>query len=260
MLLIGCSVFGQEEMVNIPFKSSDQAKSLVIDLNEGEVSIVGTDRTDVLVRYQSHRSQSEGEQEGMEEKSKGLSKVSSGTKKIEMSSKENQIMIRSDSYDANLSFAIEVPKTIDLNIDIDFSGNVSIQDIQGNVNVELASGDIRIQGLNGLLNASSDEGDIHVQFVNIPDPKTMMWMTTSGDIDVSLPSDYSAKLKVKADKGDVYSDLNIQFQEKVERVQDTDEDGSFRYINNSWTYGTLNAGGPEIIIITKLGDIYLRKL
>ena len=79
------------------------------------------------------------------------------------------------------------------------------------------------------------------------------------EIDVSLPAEYAASLKMKTDWGDIYSDLEITTQEVKPEFKKDDSGKGFKMFSDSWTYGTINGGGPELTLKTQMGSIYLRK-
>ena len=90
----------------------------------------------------------------------------------------------------------------------------------------------------------------------------MSFSSLNGDIDVTLPADLKAKVKLKSDNGAVYSDLDIQVDASSRKpvVQDNSSGhGRFRVQFDRATYGVINGGGPEIQLTTFNGNIYIRK-
>ncbi|MEM6348256.1 MAG: DUF4097 family beta strand repeat-containing protein [Bacteroidota bacterium] len=256
LTLIPSFLHAQEE-ANLAFDQQDQPKKLVLDIYKGDITIIGTDRQDVWIRYDVQEEQAFHEAE-MEDRSKGLTKVSSGTINIEMASEDNVVEIKVDGNSKKIDLEIEVPRDIDIEIDVDFSADVDISDITGNLNIELSAGDIKVQQLSGLINASTAEGNITIDWQQVPAPKSMLITTTYGDIDLSFPPQYKTLLRLKADKGDIYADFDVKFIETSEKPQA--EDDKFQYRDSRWQHAKLNGGeNPEISIKTKLGSIYLRQ-
>ncbi|MFK7922364.1 MAG: DUF4097 family beta strand repeat-containing protein [Bacteroidia bacterium] len=257
LLTLSPSILRGQEEVNIAFAQPTEQKKLILDVFKGDITIVGSDRKDVWVRYDVQAEQAFIEVE-TEDRSKGMQKVSSGTINLEMASEENVVSIRVDGNSKKIGIEIEVPRDIDIEIDVEFSADVDISQISGNLNLELSAGDINVQQLSGLINASTAEGDITIDWQQIPKPKSMIIATTFGDIDLSFPPGYSTLLRLKADKGDIYADFPINFSETSQSNQS--ENDPFHYRDMSWQHAKLNGGDkPEISIKTKLGSIYLRQ-
>ncbi len=103
-------------------------------------------------------------------------------------------------------------------------------------------------------------GDIEVGLNRIGD-KPMSFSTMNGDVDLTLPADAKASLKMKTQTGEVYSDFDIALSRAPQKVEDSGkpERGKYRISFESAIYGNINGGGPEITLNTYSGDIYIRK-
>jgi hypothetical protein len=51
-----------------------------------------------------------------------------------------------------------------------------------------------------------------VKFDKVTPAKPMSFSSLNGDIDVTFPPDIKARLKLKSEQGDIYSDFDIQMQ------------------------------------------------
>jgi DUF4097 and DUF4098 domain-containing protein YvlB len=83
----------------------------------------------------------------------------------------------------------------------------------------------------------------------------------NGDIDVTLPPDVKANLKMKSEQGEIFSDFDINMTRqpaKAEAAEKT-EQGKYRITFDKSLYGVVNGGGQEIGFNTFSGDIYIRK-
>ena len=77
-----------------------------------------------------------------------------------------------------------------------------------------------------------------------------------------MPADLKAKVKLKSDNGEVYSDFDIKVDASSRRpiVEDSHSgNGKFQVRFDKATYGLINGGGPEIQLTTFNGNIYIRK-
>ena len=89
----------------------------------------------------------------------------------------------------------------------------------------------------------------------------MSFTSLSGSIDVTLPAGAKARLKMKTNSGDIYSDFDITMEPGAKPVTTDDRKagGKYRVHTESTMYGAINGGGPEITLTTFSGNIYLRK-
>lgn len=252
------SVFAQSDQVTIPIEDNTAGIILKINLFQGKISVKGSDRADVFVKYAAITSDEDADHNEIEEKN-GLKKISGGNLDLEMTGDGNTVTIESSNWNKNIDFIIEVPRKMDLNIQKNIGGNVDIENIEGTVNVENNIGDVSISNVTGTVNASTNAGSVKVAFTEIPDPKNMMFTSTTGDIDVAIPSGFGVNLALKTDMGDIYSDLDLTIENKVQEPSREQDEGFFKYSQSNHTYAKVGAGGPELTLVTKLGNIYLRQ-
>ncbi len=70
----------------------------------------------------------------------------------------------------------------------------------------------------------------------------------NGDIDVTLPADVKANLKMKSEQGEIYSDFDINMTRQPARSEASEktEQGKYRITFDKSLYGLVNGGGQEI--------------
>lgn len=256
LLLISSNIWAQEK-VNIPFSDPAGAKSLDIDVMSARITIVGTDRSDILVSYKTE-SFDEDHNDDHGERS-GLKKISSAGVDLEIEEYKNEVSIKSEGWANTLYLELEVPKNINIDISKNMGEDIIVENIIGDVNMEASIGSIYAKGITGLVNASSSTGEISVHFDAIPEAKSMIFSSETSEIDLTMPEDYKANLKMRTDFGDIYSDLDIQIEQNPDKIKRSSNDGKLKIYTDNWTTASLNGGGPEIKIQTKMGDIFLRK-
>jgi hypothetical protein len=84
----------------------------------------------------------------------------------------------------------------------------------------------------------------------------------NGDIDVTFPADLKANVSIRSDRGDVFSDFDVQLKAAASQpvVEDSREKGGkYRVKIDKTVHGTINGGGPEIQFTNFQGQIYIRK-
>ena len=92
--------------------------------------------------------------------------------------------------------------------------------------------------------------------------KSMSFSSLNGDVDVTLPADTKARVKLKTDNGEIYSDFEVKMDAASQRpvVEDGRSNrGKYRVRIDRALYGTINGGGPEFQFQTFNGNVYIRK-
>jgi DUF4097 and DUF4098 domain-containing protein YvlB len=92
--------------------------------------------------------------------------------------------------------------------------------------------------------------------------KAMSFSTMNGEIDVTLPANTKANVKLKTDHGDIFTDFDIKLDATARppQVEDNRKNGGrYRVQFDRGTNGTINGGGPEIQFTTFNGNILIHK-
>jgi len=153
-----------------------------------------------------------------------LNKISK--KYILKEDKEGNLYINGKTLSIETYYEVNVPENVKLNI-YSICGDVEINKFEGPLNVKLTSGNIEIKEFEGSLYAKS----------------------ISGFVDLSLASNQKVDLRMKTVTGEIYTNLDIDF----------DKYGNKHGIVGSKVSGSINGGGKEIELESVSGDIYLRK-
>jgi DUF4097 and DUF4098 domain-containing protein YvlB len=92
--------------------------------------------------------------------------------------------------------------------------------------------------------------------------KPMAFSSLNGDIDVTFPADLKANVSLRSDRGDVFSDFDVNMQGPTSQpvVEDGRKDGGkYKVKIDKTVRGTINGGGPEMQFTNFNGQIYIRK-
>jgi DUF4097 and DUF4098 domain-containing protein YvlB len=90
----------------------------------------------------------------------------------------------------------------------------------------------------------------------------MSFSTLNGDIDVTLPENVRASVRMKTDNGNIYSDFEVKLSGGAEIAPDASgrrRDGAYHVRLDRSLRGTINGGGPEFQFTSFNGQIYIRK-
>jgi DUF4097 and DUF4098 domain-containing protein YvlB len=144
---------------------------------------------------------------------------------------------------------IQVPVRTNLKLNKTGHGGLTVQGVDGDLEISSASGPVRLLDVSGSVVAHSMAGDITASLSRVTPDRPMAFTAFAGNVDVTLPASVKANLILADNQGSVSTDFDIQ--NKSRGVSVNSADSSIR--------GTLNGGGPDIELRSFAGNLYLRK-
>lgn len=264
LLVSAVMSFGQGEFT-VPLSDPAKRGKLKAHINYGSITVKGTARKDVLVKYSEvadddddHDRDKHKDKDGNTSGRDGLKRIGGGGLELNASENANLIKISSGSWNIKTNLEIEVPSGMDLNVSTYNDGDLMVTNIQGEVELTNYNGAITALSISGSVVATTYNGDIKVNFDKVTDGKPMSYATFNGDVDLTFPAATKATFKMKTDQGDIYTgfDMNVTSSGPVKQE---DKGGAFKLKIDEWKRGDINGGGPEVSAKTYNGDIYIRK-
>ncbi len=120
------------------------------------------------------------------------------------------------------------------------SGDITITDIVGKIDIESVSGDISGKGLSGSLLVNIVSGDIDFEYQKLDEVNIV---SRSGDITLRLPEKIETKINIETEEGDIDCEFELKDEEK---------DAHF-------LKGIINKPKAMININNKSGDVAIKK-
>ncbi len=290
LLLAGTFLYTQEQAadrVTVPFSNPSKPGKLDVSVQNGGITIKGYNGKEVIVEARV-RERKVGErvidevaiaravarlddrtkraverlrEEGQEKKSQleGLRRIPvPGGTGLEVEEEDNVMEVRTSSFRQAVDVVIQAPFNTNLELSSMNNGIITVENITGEVEVSNMNGPIKLTGISGTVVADSMNGWVNVALKSVTPDKPMSFSTMNGDIDVTLPANTKAKVKMKSDWGEVFSDFDIQLDTVPQKIEEKDE-GRYRVSFEKYIMGTINGGGPEYTFKTFHGDIIIRK-
>lgn len=221
--------------------------SLVVSNVNGNVAISGWDRPEVRIIAEKQASGDRDDARQALNKIKIDVQQVTGTLRVTTVLPKNNDSIWNwlggDHVSASVSYKLHVPRNLNLAIET-VNGNVAVAGVSGTLELETTNGGISAKGTGGAINAETTNGNIDAEMLTVAGGRPMNLETTNGRIDVLLPSTIKADVSARTTNGKIHSDLPITVAGTIGK--------------NSLT-GTLNGGGPDLILRTTNGGIQIRK-
>ncbi len=277
--------FSQEEAVDratVSFSDPSKPGTLEVNIQNGGITVRGYEGKEVIVeartrgkmlqelekvkliadKIRERANQRLKEREKKDKKTEGMSRIlPSGGSGLEIEEEDNKMEIRASTWKQTVDVIIQVPYSTSLGLSAHNNGDIVVENVNGDIEVNHHNGELRLTAVSGTVVAHSFNGNLLVTFVKVDPTKPMSFSTWNGDIDVTFPSNIKAKVKMKSDRGDIYSDFDIQLDKAPQKIVEDSrkEGGKYRISFEKYINGTINGGGPEYHFKTYNGDILIRK-
>lgn len=194
------------------------------------------------------------------EKIKGLKKVQSSQFGINVEEKDNIIQITMPPMfflgQGGNELELVVPKKTSLQLK-SLRGEITVDNVIGEIDVEATSGDINLNNVGGTIVAHSMR-NINATVAQITADKPLSFSTYSGDIDVALPTNIAATLKLKS-HGDIYTDFDTSKRRMAKNVSEARDAESYKAAVEKLLEIPVNGGGQDIEFTNFSGTIYIRR-
>ena len=260
-LLTSCALMPAQEgeRVVVPARNSSRPRVVNVTSLNGGITVKAYEGKEVIVEA---RGGSGGKQREDRATPDGLRRLElPGRSGLEVEEDDNVITVRTQ-HNSGSDILVTVPVNTSLNLKCTNCGAIEVEGVNGEVDANDLNGRIKLTNVSGSVIAHSLNGSIVVSMNRVDAGKPLSFSTLNGGIDVTLPADLKANLKLRADNGDIYSDFDIKFDAGSSRPlteSGNTKDGRFRVKFDKTIYGTLNGGGAEVSFITNNGRISIRK-
>ncbi len=115
-------------------------------------------------------------------------------------------------------WTIQVPARTNLKLNTVNGDDILVERIEGDIEVTSLNGQITLTDVAGAVVAHATNGDVKVMLRQVTAQKPMSFTSFNGDVDVMLPPNVKANLKMRTDHGEVLTDFDVQIQQQRPRV------------------------------------------
>ncbi len=121
-------------------------------------------------------------------------------------------------------------------------GSISLEDMQGDVDIKTSGGSLDLDNIIGEINAKTSGGSIKLKLPTNP-TKDSRVKTSGGSITAYLAKDVAVNLSAKTSGGRVSSEFTVNGTTKKRSI-----------------VGTINGGGPELVLKTSGGSVRIKEI
>lgn len=221
----------------------------------GSITVKGHEGKEVIVEARARNQESE-------RPSGGPKRLNISTTGLTVEEENNEVRVSTESWARTIDLTITVPVHTSLKLRAVNDGDIVVTGVDGELDVDDVNGSVTLNNISGSAVAHALNGKLLATFVHVNPQKPMAFSSLNGDIDVTLPADVKANVSIRSDRGDVFSDFDVQLQASAPQqvVEDgRGKGGKYRVKIDKTVHGTINGGGPEYQFTNFQGQIYIRR-
>jgi hypothetical protein len=251
----------EEIRKTLQFPAGGASHQIVLDNISGSIDVVGYEGSDI--QLVAHRTSYGTSAEGLRESKEKIT--------LDVREEPGKIILyvntpwrcgdgsvsyrrREDyGFDADIDFELRVPSNADFFLRTVNKGAITVSNMKGSFEVSNVNGGIDMSGITGAGLVSTVNGKVGVRFRKNPDSRCG-FKTVNGTIEIEVPGELSADLKLKTFNGEVYTDFDVT---GIPRQASAPERIGRRTLYRGDEFFSVRAGsgGPEMVFETLNGDI-----
>ena len=265
---------GDQQHISVPFSDATAPRKLVVEGLIGAVTVRGYEGKEAVIEYTSRLGISPRSASGSTPPP-GMHRIGGGGD-MDITEANNVIRVNRGRFMLATDLSIQVPVETSVTVNLlAGGGGIVLDNISGEIEASNMVGPVTVTNASGSVVAHSMSGRISVVLNKVMPDKSMSFSTMNGDIDVTLPADTKASLKMKTDNGDIFTDFDVTLdptraapvveEQKAKEGKDGKKAkerktaGRQRVRFDSASRGTINGGGPEMQFTTFNGRILIHK-
>jgi len=222
--------------LSVAFSDPEKAGEFRANLLAGWMVVQGYEGKAVQVEVAEVRSGKAEEGE--------LRHLNPGVSGLRLQEASNVVTMVMSSQLRSPRITVRVPVGTNLKLRSTAGKAVVVEGVSGDIEIRSTGATVELREVSGGVVAQTLKGGVTARFKQVDAGKELRFQSVHGAIDVTLPEQIQARLRMETRRGKVFTNFELKNAGKREgRV----------------TEGELNGGGPSYGFTTGTGDIYIRK-
>lgn len=235
--------------LTVTFSDPSRPGLLRVNLQNNGMTVRGYSGREIIIENRSRRGR------GPEITRDGLRRIDTDVNGLNVEEENNVMTISARDSSGNLE--IQVPTKTNLNLRTQNGGAIVVDGVDGEIEVSNTNGSVVLTNVAGSVVAHASNGRVVASLREITPNKPMSFTSQNSNIDITLPANAKANLKMHTNNGGIWSDFDIQLRPSTPTVERGG--GRTRIQTDQTLTGTINGGGPDFDVRTLNGNIYIRK-
>ena len=192
---------------------SDPKKPVFVEVTmlSGGITVLGYDGTEVRVyaTVDGEEHTDEGEEGDSDPRARGLKRIRNRSAGLSIEEQDNRIHIQTSSWRNSVDVELRVPRRTSLELGTVNDGDIVVRGVEGEIEAQNTNGAITVEDVSGSVLAEAVNGDIVVRLNRVEPDKAMSFVSMNGDLDVTLPPDMRANLRLSTENGEIFTDFDL---------------------------------------------------
>jgi hypothetical protein len=258
------AIAAAQDKVTVPLSNPAQPATVKAHLISGSITVMaGTGPQVIIESQEGARELDRGRNRGRDSSvPPGMHRIDAGAHGFNVEEDHNVVTVIPDLGGQNMNLMVQVPVNTSVELKTINGGHIEVTGLSGDLNVENVNGPVRLTNVSGSVSANTVNGSLTVSLDRVTPDKPMSFSSLNGKVEVTLPADVKAKLRLKTTNGAVYSDFDVKMEPDASKpvVEDgRGHGGKYRIRMDRGVYGSINGGGPEYSFQTMNGSILIHK-
>jgi hypothetical protein len=261
LITVACVIgAAAQDKITVPLTNPSQPATIKAGMISGSIRVTAGTGRDIVV---SSNDAEAGRKPAKEAAPPGMNRIGvrSG---LDIEEDHNVVTISAGSLTSRngADLVIEVPVNTNLQLRTINGPAIDVTGVHGDLEIENTNGAITLTGVSGSVVAHTVNGAVTASLDHITGNKPMSFTSMNGKVDVTLPSNTKARLRIKSDNGSIFSDFDVKMEADSNKpvVEDTrSQNGKYKITVDRAVTGTINGGGPEYTFQTMNGNILIHK-
>ncbi|WP_221392316.1 DUF4097 family beta strand repeat-containing protein [Dyadobacter sp. NIV53] len=249
-----------KEQLTIPLSDPNKSGLLNVGLINGSIHVIGYSGKQIIVDVTMEGSSGKKEETDKDAAANGMRKLSSnGGLELTAEEDKNTVTLKTGLPRRPLTLTIKVPLQFSLKLSTINEGDILVENVSGELEISNVNGAIQLKDVSGSAVANTINGDLKSNFKTINSSSPMAFSTLNGSVDITFPATAKFDVKLKSDRGDVFSDFDIAVEKDKPKANTSGTNGMYKISIEDWVKGKVNGGGSEVMMKNMNGNIYVRK-
>jgi hypothetical protein len=242
--------------LTIPLSEPGKPFTLDARIFNGSITLQSYEGKDVVIDVHTEKEDEKSD----DNEGGGMRRIGGGSLDFSAEEHNNAVTIHAPMSEKLRGITIKIPQgSTKIVLGTVQDGDVEVKDVSGEIEISNVNGSITATGISGSVVANTVNGEIIVKFKSVDPRAPMAFSSVNGKIDVLFPADIKANVKLKSDRGEMFSDFDIAVDKTQPKVEKSTEEHYYSVKIEDWVYGKINGGGPEMMMKTMQGNVYIRK-
>ena len=248
-----------QQRLAVPLSDPGRPATLDVSLFMGEVTVSAYDGDEIVIMIDDDDDERDDNDDD-DARRNGLRRIPNSALGITAEERDNTVSVKLDPSPRNVELDISVPRQTSVRASVVNGGDVTLRGVTGEHELSNVNGDVIATDISGAAVVGTTNGDVEVSFVQITPGKAMSFSSFNGDVDVTLPANLAADLRVNSGHGDLFTDFEVEIAPQPPVVERGGDAGGRTQVRmERGMRAVIGGGGPEIRFRTFNGDIMLRK-